>query len=260
MTRDLSSAEAWDAAWEESRIDPGEPLRIEHRGFDQDFHRLMSRHGLDRGEGRSCLELGCHPGRYLRHLHGLGYEVSGLEYVESRVGETKNGLQAVGVESEIFHGDFRFWEPDRTWDLVLSFGLVEHFDDAVETFAHHARFVRPGGHLLVTYPLHDGVYGGIMNWAAPDRLAQHNRMSMEDGKSACEAVDGLSLVESTFMGRFGFGTTRLIRRVDNLFPTSKLVMGVPLRVIERIGRGTLPNHDGWSPFAGLLCRRDSTEA
>ena len=85
-------------------------------------------------------------------------------------------------------------------------------------------------------------------------------MSMEDGKSACDAVDGLSLVESTFMGRFGFGTTRLIRRVDNLFPTSKLVMGVPLRVIERIGRGTLPNHDGWSPFAGLLCRRDSTEA
>ncbi|MDP6889795.1 MAG: class I SAM-dependent methyltransferase [Phycisphaerales bacterium] len=233
-------------------------IDIGARGFDRDLYAFIRDPLLASGGGR-FLELGCYPGKFMRLFaeHG-GYEVSGLEYVESCVEPTEKLLRQVGVESTVSHGDFRTWHSAEQWDLVASFGLIEHFDETRDVLEHHARFARDGGCVLVTFPLHCGIYGRIMAWAAPDRLAQHNRMSLEDAVAAAKASSCLTVVKAGYLGRFGFGATRLRRKIDRLFSGSRLALGLPLRITERIGRMVAPNTRTLSPYAAMIARVNHT--
>lgn len=190
----------------------------------------------------------------MRYFSELGYRVSGLEYVDDLAPQTEALLAEVDVTSKVFHGDFQAWAPQNCWDLVASFGLIEHFEDTSDVLLHHARFCREGGHVLITFPLHCGIYGRVMKWASPERLAQHNRMSLSDAIRGLEQIEGVERVAATHLGRFGFGATRLHNKLDDWFPGSKLSLGVPLRIVERAGRRLLPNTKAFSPFAGLLFR------
>ena len=254
MNRDLSSQQEWESTWEGSGVKSCGQLDHRRPGFHRDLHRLVQEATPALSGGESFLELGCYPGRFMRYFHDLGYTVDGLEYVEQLAPQTTRLLADVGVKATVHHGDFRDWRSDASWDLVASFGLVEHFEDTADVLRHHARHCREGGHILITFPLHCGVYGKVMKWASPDRLAQHNRMSLDDVVDAASRVEGLDVVRSAYLGRFGFGASRLHNRLDEWFPGSKALLGIPLRITERTGRRVLPNTRSLSPFAGMVCR------
>ena len=140
----------------------------------------------------------------------------------------------------------------RKFDLVTSFGLIEHFDDSAEVIRQHARHVRPGGQVLITFPLHDGIYGRAMGWAAPDRLAQHNRMSLEDAVEAVAMIDHVEVRNAGCLGRIGLGATRVHQKLDGLFPGSRLALGIPVRGVELALQYVVPNSRSLSPYACLL--------
>jgi SAM-dependent methyltransferase len=133
--------------------------------------------------GQRVLEVGCAPGRWLVwHAERFGARVTGIEYSAYGAALSRENLSATGVDGEIHEADFFDEHLELgSFDLVLSLGFIEHFDDLPATFARHAAFVAPGGRLVIGLPNFRGLIGFAQYWADADYLRLHNRRAMEPG-------------------------------------------------------------------------------
>ncbi len=133
-------------------------------GVCQDtWYRKLARRHFDRFTRRvlhtsqaapDVLELGCAPGRMLCRLHGVRRDCrfQGIDFARDGVLATNQALRQHSVDALIHAGDIRFIELPQQFDVVASFGLIEHFQDPASILRHHARFCRPGGCVAVTIP------------------------------------------------------------------------------------------------------------
>lgn len=70
--------------------------------------------------------------------------------------------------------------------MVLSVGVVEHFDDPRAVVQDHLRLVKPGGIALITVPNYRGIYGVIQRYFDAENLLVHNLDIM-----TCDALAAL---------------------------------------------------------------------
>ena len=101
----------------------------------------------------SVLEIGSVPGTFLVYFHKkFGYRVNGIDFAENTevFHETmkKNDIK----DYSFINADFFKYKFTRQYDVVSSFGFIEHFDDLDEVLARHEALVRPGGYLVMTLP------------------------------------------------------------------------------------------------------------
>ncbi|AUX40603.1 3-demethylubiquinone-9 3-methyltransferase [Sorangium cellulosum] len=108
---------------------------------------------LPRGEDVSFLEIGCAPGRILAEFCGrLGFTAYGLDYAGDP-SIIEQALTARGIRlGKVEKGDFFSWNPGEKFDIVASFGFIEHFDDAAAVVDRHFEMVKPGGMVVVSMP------------------------------------------------------------------------------------------------------------
>ena len=108
---------------------------------------------LEAYEGERFLELGCAPGRVSALVcsrvalspHGVDFSTDADRYLDV--------LKAAGfARPTLYRGDLRGFHPDRPFDVVASFGLIEHFEDPGDILDHHDRMLRKGGLCLVVVP------------------------------------------------------------------------------------------------------------
>lgn len=106
-------------------------------------------------KGGSCLEIGCYPGNFLIYFSKkFGYDVSGIDIVTSQMlKKTKAHLQDNGVTvNELICQDFMKYKPSESYDLVCSFGFIEHFYNYEEIIVKHINLLKPGGKLIISCP------------------------------------------------------------------------------------------------------------
>lgn len=170
--------------------------------------------------GQRVLEVGCAPAKWLLfYAERFGAAVAGIEYSDKGASLSRANLAAAGVASEIQRADFFDVEP-RPYDLVLSIGFIEHFDDIPGTFERHLRFVAPGGRLAIGVPNFRGVNRAVQWLADPDYLALHNVAAMRVSLYREMArIHGLELEHLGYLGgpdpaiiRLGRGPTFSPRR------------------------------------------------
>ncbi len=96
------------------------------------------------------LEAGAGQGKWLFYLRRKGYDVTGIEIAKSEIRAAREFDPAAPIaEGNVLHMDF----PDRSFDAILSLGVVEHFEEGPQAaFAEIRRVLKPGGLLLVTVP------------------------------------------------------------------------------------------------------------
>lgn len=83
--------------------------------------------------------------------------------------EAHETLQKLGAK-EILEDDFPSSIPDRHYDLVTMFDVLEHIeDDAAAIRAISTKLLKPGGALLLTVPAHQWL------WGAHDVINEHFR-------------------------------------------------------------------------------------
>lgn len=172
----------WDQlhAENESEISGGVyPLRS---APEREMLRILLERGQP-GPGQDLVELGCGSSRYLPYaaqasgasIHGVDFSTRGLE-------QTRAALEAVGanpagiVEATI--EEFVEANPAR-FDVVASFGLIEHFDDLGEVLGWHVACARPGGRIVVTAPNFNHVNLGWTRRVAPGLFSWHRRVEPE---------------------------------------------------------------------------------
>jgi SAM-dependent methyltransferase len=127
--------------------------------------------------GMSVVELGCGSSRYLPYLAQLwDVRVRGVDFSPEGVRQTVAGIEAVGASSNgIVLGriaDYVERNPASA-DLVVSYGLVEHFSDLDEVVSWHIAAVRPGGRVVISAP---NLHRMNLTWArrvAPSLFTWH---------------------------------------------------------------------------------------
>jgi len=184
MGRDLTDTDFWDQRYAGGPNSPGSWRRRLGRVAEEVrgdlWRRILAIPALPQA---SVIELGCAPGRILERMarvaphnayHGLDYSAPGLE-------ACKKALAAAGVEAELHEGDLWTTELPTKFDIVVSAGLVEHFDKPAEALRRHAAFARPGGWVVVTTPnwTRPWFNRAVVMALRPDTFATHNGAVMD---------------------------------------------------------------------------------
>ncbi len=169
------------------------------------FHRQLA-DIVKKDEVKTAIELGGFPGYYAVFLKKYSkLEVTLLDYfVHQPI--TEQLLQTNGLAKDDIHiveTDLFKYTPEKQYDLVLSCGLIEHFNDTADIINRHIAFVKPGGTLFITLPNFKSVNGWFQKKFDKENYDKHNIDCMDPALLAeiCEKA-GLKEVKSAYFGQF----------------------------------------------------------
>lgn len=180
--------------------------------------------------GSSVIEIGSAPGKHLVRMHGeLGCEVWGLEYSPEGAAANRRTFSDSGIDPDhVIEGDLFDDEPASMhagqFDIVMSRGFIEHFDDPSEAIERHLRFLRPGGRLVVSIPNMRGANYLQALLFNRELIPMHNReiMRMERFRALFDR-EGLDTIFCSY-----YGTAR----ADIFIHRKGLLTGFAQRIAE----------------------------
>ena len=134
--------------------------------------------------GLSCLEIGGFPGSYCIYMHKYKHYDSTLLdfYINDDIMDKTlhtNGVQRNDIE--VIQGDVFETKIEKQFDLVMSYGFIEHFGDTQAILKKHFDFLKKGGRFLITLPNLKGLLGKITRKFDHDAYITHNIDSMDIG-------------------------------------------------------------------------------
>ncbi|GGH09541.1 MULTISPECIES: class I SAM-dependent methyltransferase [Pedobacter] len=169
------------------------------------FHHQLA-DVIQKDHVKTAIELGGFPGYYAVFLKKyFELDVTLLDYfVHPPV--VKELLEINGLtekDIDVIETDLFNYTPEKQYDLVLSCGLIEHFNDTADIINRHIAFVKPGGTLFITLPNFKALNGWFQKRFDRENYDKHNISSMDPAllKSICEQA-GLKEVKSGYFGRF----------------------------------------------------------
>jgi SAM-dependent methyltransferase len=155
---------------------------------------------------KTAIELGGFPGYYAIYLKKYQQlNTTLLDYFIHR--DLVNQLLAAnGMNRDdinIIEADLFNYIPPEQYDMVLSFGLIEHFADTRGIIATHLPFLKPAGTLFITLPNFTGVNGWVQRNFDRENYDKHYIASMNPTLLAeyCRQL-GLKNVEAYYHGGF----------------------------------------------------------
>ncbi|MBE9586742.1 methyltransferase domain-containing protein [Mucilaginibacter sp. JRF] len=155
---------------------------------------------------KTAIELGGFPGYYATYLKKYQkLDTTLFDYYIHR-DIIKKLLEANGLSEDditIIEADLFNYTPEKQYDLVSSFGLIEHFNDTKAIIETHLQFLKPGGVLFITLPNFVGVNGWVQRKFDRDNYDKHNinSMNLQLLADSCKQL-GLKEVECYYSGKF----------------------------------------------------------
>lgn len=141
MRRSGSNAEYWDRRWAQSGADGAE-------FSDRAIYPIRFAEMVMSDTGGRTLELGCGQGRVVRHYHGRGREITGIE----RSAVAVRAIKAADPNVDVRVGDATNLDlTDGEFDVLMAFGLFHNLEhDLDAAVAESARVLRAGGRFCIS--------------------------------------------------------------------------------------------------------------
>lgn len=201
-TSSLTDEKYWSRVWSGTAtgtcIDPVNGRLDNHANLAR--HRLLQRalHDVPRGSG--LLEIGAGRSRWLPYFsRQFGFSVSGLDYSEIGCEAARRILSAANVPGDIVCADL-FHPPatfEQAFDVVVSFGVVEHFESTATCLEACARYLKPGGRMVTTIPNMRGAIGLLQRWVDREVFQTHVPLTADE-LAAAHRVAGLDVSDSGY--------------------------------------------------------------
>src|ERR1041385_1157917 len=157
--------------------------------------------------GGSCVEIGSAPGyhlvefsnRYGGNPYGVEYSAVGVEV--NRDVFKQNGFNPDNViHADFFSDDFIAGHKEK-FDVVMSGGFIEHFEDVKPVVDRHMELLKPGGYLIVTVPNLRGA-NSLLSWLFDEgAIPRHNCKIMR--KSMYRTLFDRKDLQSLFCDYYG---------------------------------------------------------
>ncbi|MEP7198296.1 MAG: class I SAM-dependent methyltransferase [Chloroflexota bacterium] len=148
------------------------------------WHTIYRRY-MPARRGAKVLEIGSAPGQHLINLSStFGLDPYGVEYSSGGAQLNREVFAAAGIDpAQVFETDFfaaEFQTQYRdAFDVVVSRGFIEHFDDVEDVIRKHLNLLKPGGRLFVMIPNLRGL-NYFLSWLFhKEVLAIHNLKIMD---------------------------------------------------------------------------------
>jgi len=121
----------------------------------------------------SLLEIGCGLGGFGARFAASGIDYLGVEQDEASCAVAEPRVRTAG--GRVVCGNYAdVVSAGAEFDVVCAFEVLEHIEDDASALHDWRRFVRPGGHLLLSVPAWQDMFGGS------DVLAGHYRRYSPD--------------------------------------------------------------------------------
>ncbi len=201
----LTNSVYWDRAYENRVLEPFSGHDWRNYTAIQ-IVRAVRAIGLD---GKKICEVGGGDGQmsaYMARLHPtarfsiLDYSVNGCALARQRA--IREGVTLDVHEQDIFKPEQRL---NGSFDVVISFGVVEHFRDLGEIIAAKRRLLRPGGKMFTLIPnFSKSVYATLCKrWSMSvyEDHVPHDLNSLVSG----HVTGGMSPMSACYLGATEFG-------------------------------------------------------
>jgi len=204
-------------------------------------------------EKGSLFEFGCYPGRYLSYLGKKGWIVNGLDLTPGIEGRFVNWLHKEGIKSGIIKKmnavEYASFSNDK-YDMVCSFGFIEHFTNFTHMIELHDRLLKPGGWLLITTPNFKGSIQKLLHQNLnKENLKIHYLPSMQPSlwKGKLKEI-GYTVYYSGYFGGFEFWYDKEDRNSFQKFALKLIRKITPL--LKK-----LPDSSSYSPYCGIIAQK-----
>ena len=144
----LTKKEGWSTIYQGFK-----PVKIDSFKHKIWFEDLFVKYLKKDSSEKVALDIGCFPGDKLVYLNKtFGYSVEGIDYT----GDFEKMKSHMNINSvskfKLYNEDFLTWKSKKRYDLVCSFGFVEHFDNYEEIIDKHVNLLKRDGILFITLP------------------------------------------------------------------------------------------------------------
>lgn len=196
---ELMHKDDWDEFWD--HVDPKAYIRTLYLHDRLMLSYLASL--IRRYKPKRFLELGCACSKNLYRLPGISGPGPVFFGLDPSLGALQASSALFDTKRVLLTGGDLFAAPYKpgSFDLVVSFGLIEHYRDPQPFLQSCIDLLEPGGLLIAGYPSYQGLTGYLQRRINPIALEHHfslpsARMSAEFNKA------GLIDINSSYFGLF----------------------------------------------------------
>lgn len=210
---------------------------------------------IPKGKG-DCIEIGVYPGGFINEFAKLGYRIHGID-LTPKVSKLKNLFISKGYKVGDFEQyDFLQFKPERKYDIVCSFGFIEHFDNYQNIISRHGELLRPGGILIITVPnFRGGLQKFLHRYLDNELLKLHNLNSMNlDAWNELLVDEKYEIITKNYIGKFNFWCGAQNRNF--LQRMSLKILGRLIPVLHKTLFWPSLFH---SPYMGLIAKKNDDE-
>ena len=243
----LVPQEHWDSLYQNSNL-----VQI----YDNDPVSLWLHQFVPPGQGKSCFEIGCYPGRILSFFGKKGYTLSGVDLTPN-VEQLPGWFQSLGYDIGKFQrSDFFALDTKEQYDIVGSFGFIEHFNDWHEVILKQASLVKENGLVVIEVPNFAGAIQRLLHlFLDYKNYMGHTTSAMYPIVwSEILSLIGFEIIYCGYFGKFGFWVQ------EPSASTTKLVLTYNiLRSMEKLKKADTPDHM-MAPYCGVIARKTTNQS
>ncbi|NWG02548.1 MAG: class I SAM-dependent methyltransferase [Syntrophaceae bacterium] len=211
----------WDERWENpflpEAINPYRkgPNHYLDRKFHAFFCTVFSRWET---KNRRLLEIGCARSAWLPYFaKEFGFKVYGIDYSEAGCQQAMQVLSNEGAKGKIVCADF-FSPPEwmiGKFDVVISFGVLEHFQDTQNCISAFSAYLKPKGIMITNIPNFTGLLGSIQKLMNRNVFNMHAPLSLGEIAEA-HRKNMLELIFCDYFLAVNFGVVNFENMKDGI--------------------------------------------
>jgi 2-polyprenyl-3-methyl-5-hydroxy-6-metoxy-1,4-benzoquinol methylase len=173
VQNELTTEAFWNNYWKNIKL----PSTVNNAStFDRCLSERLTEKIKQVGVKGQVLEIGAAPGKWLAYLSEIGdFKPSGLDYSSAGIEAMKKNFKLLNITPEDFYvGDFFEIFPKEKYDVVMSFGFIEHFENPHQVIDRHLQWLKPGGVLVLGVPNFNSIHGVLQYFLKKSILRVHN--------------------------------------------------------------------------------------
>ncbi|NOU13657.1 MAG: class I SAM-dependent methyltransferase [Methylococcaceae bacterium] len=248
MSNEVTSKDYWNKYWSDEVKYPTYDIST---GPFYSYHLIFSkyielvRHRLGKNRLR-VIDCGCGEGLILKYLAEQfeNLEIWGIEYSDSYY-KAKSMGEKLGFDLHLINGDiFSALDPEllESFDVVISVGLIEHFEDPSEIMNQMMRMLTKGGSIVTLIPNFNGLFNLLWKLYDSENYAYHVPIKKHE---LIQIHNNLGLVDVNF---YTLGTPVLSGINSAIKPWQKIIRFITSNVNGRILQRIIPKQSSLEKF------------